>query len=67
MVLAGFEFLNEFNWAGFNADFLLPGQGRVFGANDLKNDPEGQAIASGYLQYLQTLAVLKGHPRPFRS
>jgi hypothetical protein len=59
MVLAGFEFLNEFNWAGFNADFPLPGQGRVFGANDLKNDPEGQLIARGYLQYLKSLAVLK--------
>jgi hypothetical protein len=58
-VLAGFELLNEFNWAGFNADFPLPGQGRVFGAGDLLNNPEGQLIAKGYLQYLKTLAVLK--------
>ncbi len=59
MVLAGFEFLNEFNWAGFNADFPLPGQGRVLGARDLLSDPEGQLIAKGFLQYLKTLAVLK--------
>ena len=59
IVLAGFEFLNEFNWAGFNADFPLPGQGRVLGARNLLSDPEGQLIAKGYLQYLKTLAVLK--------
>jgi hypothetical protein len=59
MVLAGFEFLNEFNWAGFNADFPLPGQGRVFDASDLLRDPEGQLIAKGYLQYLTTLTALK--------
>jgi hypothetical protein len=45
IALAGFEFLNGFNWAGFNADFPLPGQGRVFGASDLLKDPEGQLIA----------------------
>ena len=60
MVFAGFELGNEFNWAGFNADFPLPGLGKVLGARDLLNNPEGQLIAKGYLQYLKTLAVLKG-------
>jgi hypothetical protein len=59
MVLAGFELSNEINWAGFNADFPLPGQGRVFDKNDLVHDPEGQQIAKGLLQYVKTLTVLK--------
>jgi hypothetical protein len=57
--LAAFELSNEINWAGFNADFPLPGQGRVFGKDDLVHDPEGQLIAKGLLQYVKTLAVLK--------
>jgi hypothetical protein len=56
---AGFELGNEINWAGFNADFSLPGEGRVLGAEDLVSDPEGQQIAKGYLAYLKSLAVLK--------
>jgi len=59
ITLAGFELGNEINWAGFNADFTLPGQGRVLGADDLVNDPEGQQVAKGYLAYLKTMAVLK--------
>src|ERR1039458_2896880 len=59
IVFAGFEFGNEINWAGFNADFPLPGEGRVLEKNDLIHDPEGQLIAKGFLQYLKTLAVLK--------
>ena len=59
MVLAGFELGNEINWAGFNADFPLPGQGRVFDKNDLVHDPEGRQIAQGLLQYVKTLTVLK--------
>lgn len=59
IVLAGFELGNEINWAGFNADFTLPGEGRVLGGNDLLSNPKGQQIARGYLQYLKCLAVLK--------
>src|ERR1700693_412689 len=55
MILAGFELSNEINWAGFNADFPLPGQDK----NDLVHDPEGQQIAKGLLQYVKTLTVLK--------
>lgn len=59
MVLVGFELSNEINWAGFNADFPLPGQGRVFLKDDLLHDPEGQQIAKGFVQYVKTLAVLR--------
>ena len=56
---AGFELGNEINWTGFNADFPIPGQGKIFGLDDLNNDPEGQKIAQGFLQYLKSLAILK--------
>ncbi len=59
IVLAGLELGNEINWAGFNAEFPLPGEGRVFDLNGLTRDPEGQRIAAGYLQYIKILAVLK--------
>jgi hypothetical protein len=59
MVLAAFELSNEINWAGFNADFPLPGQGKVFNKDDLAHDPECQLIAKGLVQYVKTLAVLK--------
>ena len=59
IVITAFELSNEINWAGFNADFPLPGQGRVLDKNDLINDPEGQQIAKGFVQYLKSLAVLK--------
>jgi hypothetical protein len=59
VVLAGFELGNEINWAGFNADFPLPAQGRVLNEKDLASDPEGRKIALGYLRYLKTLAALK--------
>jgi len=59
IVLAGFELGNEINWAGFNADFPLPAQGRVLNEKDLASDPEGRKIAQGYLRYLKTLAALK--------
>jgi hypothetical protein len=59
VVLAAFELGNEINWAGFNADFALPAQGRVLTEKDLASDPEGRTIAQGYLRYLQTLAGLK--------
>ncbi|SDS82794.1 hypothetical protein SAMN05216490_1896 [Mucilaginibacter mallensis] len=59
IVLAGLELGNELNWAGFNADFPLPGEGRVLGLNDLTSDPEGILFAKGLLQYLKVLTVLK--------
>jgi hypothetical protein len=59
IVLAGFELGNEINWAAFNPEFPLPGDGKVFDLNDLSDDPEAKQIAKGYLQYLKILAVLK--------
>jgi hypothetical protein len=59
IVLAGLELGNEINWAAFNAEFPLPGEGRVHGVRDLADDPEGRQIAKGYLQYLKVLAALK--------
>jgi hypothetical protein len=56
---AGFELGNEINWTAFNADFSLPGQGKIFGLDDLYQDPEGRKIAQGFVQYLKSLAVLK--------
>jgi hypothetical protein len=58
IVLAGFELANEINWTGFNADFPLPGEGRVLGSNDFSS-AKGQQITRGYLQYLKCLVVLK--------
>jgi hypothetical protein len=58
-VLEAFEPGNEINWAGFNADFFLPGEGRVLGMNDLTNDHEGKRVAQGFLQYIKLLKVLK--------
>jgi hypothetical protein len=45
--------------AGNNADFRLPGEGRVLGLSDLYHDTEGQQVAKGYLQYLKELTALK--------
>jgi len=59
IVLEAFEPGNEINWAGFNADFSLPGEGRVLGMEDLANDPEGKRVAKGLLQYLKLLSALK--------
>lgn len=59
IVLEAFEPGNEINWSGFNADFSLPGEGRVLSIDDLKNDPEGKRIAEGYLQYIKLLEALK--------
>ena len=50
---------NEINWAAFNPDFTLPGEGKNLSLDDLHHDREGQQIAKGYLQYLKLLAVLK--------
>ncbi len=58
IVLAGFELGNEINFTA-NADFPLPGKGKIFGLDDLYHDPEGQQIARGFTQYMKSLAVLK--------
>ncbi|CAN5950451.1 unnamed protein product [Sphagnum jensenii] len=58
-VLAAVELGNEINGTGFNSDFPATGEGRVLGGADLLRDPEGQKVATGYLQYLKILAVLK--------
>jgi hypothetical protein len=66
IVFAAFEPGNEINWAGFNADFSLPGEGRVLGKDELQDDSEGRRVAKGFLQYLKLLAALKdirGHSR----
>jgi hypothetical protein len=60
--LTAFELGNEINSPHFNGDFL-PAQatGRQLGLSDLTNpnDPEGRAIATGYLKYLKVMATLK--------
>jgi hypothetical protein len=53
------ELGNEINGTAFNGDFPIPGEGRVFGIDDLAQDPEARQIAAGFLAYLQTLQVLK--------
>lgn len=53
------ELGNEINWTGFNADFPLPGEGRVFELSDLASDPEAKQIAAGLLRYLEIVKVLK--------
>jgi hypothetical protein len=57
--LAGIELGNEINWAAFNPEFPLPGEGKILSLADLSHDPEGQQIAKGFLQYLKILTVLK--------
>lgn len=57
--LTALELGNEINWAPFNRNFPVPGQGRILNANDLEHDPEGRAVAKSYLKYLQILSVLK--------
>jgi hypothetical protein len=59
ITFAAFELGNEINWTGFNGEFPIPGEGRVFGAADLARDPEGRRISEGYRAYFQTLTVLK--------
>jgi hypothetical protein len=59
ITLAAFELGNEINWAAYNAEFPLPGQGRQFGLDDLYHEPEAKQIAVGYMQYLKLLRILK--------
>src|SRR5580658_2702715 len=70
IVLAGIELGNEINWAAFNPEFPLPGEGKILSLEDLAHDPEGKQIAKGFLQYIKILAVLKevrDHSRSNRS
>jgi hypothetical protein len=59
VVLAGVELGNELNWADFNGDFPVPGQGKSFTLEDLARDSEAKQVAQGLLQYLKVLAKLK--------
>jgi hypothetical protein len=59
IALAGAELGNEINWAAFNPEFPLPGEGKILSLEDLNHDPEGKQIAKGFLQYVKILAVLK--------
>jgi hypothetical protein len=59
IVLAGVELGNEINWAAFNQEFPLPGEGKILSLSDLSHDPEGKQIAKGFLQYVKVMAVLK--------
>jgi hypothetical protein len=68
--LAGIELGNEINWAAFNPEFPLPGEGAILSLADLSDDPEGKQIAKGFLQYVKIMAVLKevrDHSRLNRS
>jgi hypothetical protein len=57
--LAGVELGNEINWAAFNPEFPLPGEGKILSLADLAHDPEGRQIAKGFEQYITILAALK--------
>jgi hypothetical protein len=57
--LAGVEIGNEINWAAFNPEFPLPGEGKILSLDDLAHDPEGKQIAIGFLQYIKVLGTLK--------
>lgn len=59
VVFAALELGNEINWAGFNGDFPVPGEGKVFSRDDLARDPEARRVSEGFRAYLQTLRVLK--------
>jgi len=59
IALAGVELGNEINWAAFNPEFPLPGEGKILSLQDLAGDPEGKQIAKGFLQYIRILTVLK--------
>jgi len=70
IALSGVELGNEINWAAFNPEFPLPGEGKILSLQDLAQDPEGQQIAKGFLQYIKVLAALKDvrdHSRLNRS
>ncbi len=59
ITLAGVELGNEINWAAFNPEFPLPGEGRILSLADLSKDPEGIKVAQGFVAYVKVLAALK--------
>jgi hypothetical protein len=59
VTFAALELGNEINSTAFNGDFPIPGQGRIFGREDLATDPEARQVAAGFRAYLQTLRLLK--------
>jgi hypothetical protein len=59
VTFAALELGNEINWTAFNGDFPVPGEGRIFGRDDLSTDPEARRVAEGFRAYLQTLRMLK--------
>jgi hypothetical protein len=59
IALAGVELGNEINWAAFNPEFPLPGEGKILSSDDLLHDPEGKQIAKGFLAYIKILEALK--------
>ena len=59
IVLAGIELGNEINWAAFNPESPLPGEGKILNLSDLSHDTEGKQIAKGFIQHLKILTVLK--------
>jgi len=59
VVLAGLELGNEINWAPFNGDFPVPGQGKVIGDTGLYSNPEAEVIAAGYRAYMLSLQALR--------
>jgi hypothetical protein len=59
VVLAGLELGNEINWAPFNGDFPVPGEGNVFGDADLYSNSEAEVIAAGYRAYMLSLQALR--------
>jgi hypothetical protein len=59
VTFAALELGNEINWTVSNGDFPIPGEGKIFGRDDLSTDPEARQVAEGFRAYLQTLRVLK--------
>jgi hypothetical protein len=59
IVLAGLELGNEINWTNHDLGDQKSGTGRILGNDELINDPKGQQVAKGYLQYIKALAVMK--------
>src|SRR5215831_14234809 len=59
VVSAGLELGNEINWAPFNGDFPVPGEGNVFGDTDLYSNPEAEVIAAGYRAYMLSPQALR--------
>lgn len=59
VVLTAIELGNKLNWADFNGDFPVPGQGKAFNFAELSSDPEAKQVTKGFLLYLKALAALK--------